>query len=373
MSVLLGCAMPQCPCCWGAPCPSDRVAGGGAEPPTAPRGSRGGAVDREDFDDRVKYLEAKFKGEPQRYRVDKKPKDMVRAIGRLEKTDWNLAAIERKIEDNPRPAVSGEAERVPKWSREAYDEKMNTMERRLRANGEKEETIAKYKDVDAYLKRLENKLREGSTLDVGLKGHNKVSNLASQLSSKLTSAGPATEKAKLAGPAAGKAPVVVQLPVNSSDMCYFCNTRVYLVEKLSAEGKFFHRHCFRCHYCNVLLRLGRAGMGAAFSASLTSVSPAPGRRQLEPRVVLWLEGSTAGGLYSLCCAPRTQLGGERPYSSGGWLSFCSSHSPSARAGAGSPAPGDSRLPWQHWVTDRGVVMVDLDPVPMGGLRHVTSH
>ena len=65
---------------------------------------------------------------------------------------------------------------------------MNTIERRLRANGEKEETIAKYKDVDAYLKRLEKKLREGSTLDVGLKGHNKVSNLASQLSSKLTHA-----------------------------------------------------------------------------------------------------------------------------------------------------------------------------------------
>ena len=94
---------------------------------------------------------------------------------------------------------------------------MNTIERRLRANGEKEETIAKYKDVDAYLKRLENKLREGSTLDVGRKGrpssfflsfstcsdteassginffftgNNKVSNLASQLSSKLTSATP---------------------------------------------------------------------------------------------------------------------------------------------------------------------------------------
>ena len=67
---------------------------------------------------------------------------------------------------------------------------MNTIERRLRANGEKEETIAKYKDVDAYLKKLEKKLREGSTLDVGLKGHNKVSNLASQLSSKLTHPAP---------------------------------------------------------------------------------------------------------------------------------------------------------------------------------------
>lgn len=73
---------------------------------------------------------------------------------------------------------------------------MNTMERRLRANGEKEETIAKYKDVDAYLKRLEKKLKEGSTLDVGLKGNNKVSSLASQLSSKLTHVGGAAAPQK---------------------------------------------------------------------------------------------------------------------------------------------------------------------------------
>ena len=60
----------------------------------------------------------------------------------------------------------------------------NTLERRLRENGEDEGTIAKYKDIDASLKRLEMKLREGSTLETGQRGHNKVSNLASQLSSK---------------------------------------------------------------------------------------------------------------------------------------------------------------------------------------------
>jgi hypothetical protein len=31
---------------------------------------------------------------------------------------------------------------------------------------------------------------------------------------------------------------------------------VYVVERMSAEGKFFHRACFRCDYCNILLRLG---------------------------------------------------------------------------------------------------------------------
>ena len=29
-----------------------------------------------------------------------------------------------------------------------------------------------------------------------------------------------------------------------------------MVERMSAEGKFFHRACFRCDYCNILLRLG---------------------------------------------------------------------------------------------------------------------
>ena len=28
------------------------------------------------------------------------------------------------------------------------------------------------------------------------------------------------------------------------------------MERMSAEGKFFHRSCFRCDYCHILLRLG---------------------------------------------------------------------------------------------------------------------
>ena len=42
----------------------------------------------------------------------------------------------------------------------------------------------------------------------------------------------------------------------SSENCHFCHKRVYVVERMSAEGKFFHRSCFRCDYCNILLRLG---------------------------------------------------------------------------------------------------------------------
>ncbi|KAM4784108.1 F-actin-monooxygenase MICAL3 isoform 21-T26 [Cyanocitta cristata] len=43
--------------------------------------------------------------------------------------------------------------------------------------------------------------------------------------------------------------------VGGSDVCYFCRKRVYVMERLSAEGKFFHRSCFKCEYCATTLRL----------------------------------------------------------------------------------------------------------------------
>ncbi|KAM9767761.1 F-actin-monooxygenase MICAL2 isoform 7-T13 [Dama dama] len=45
------------------------------------------------------------------------------------------------------------------------------------------------------------------------------------------------------------------LNVGGSDTCYFCKKRVYVMERLSAEGHFFHRECFRCSICATTLRL----------------------------------------------------------------------------------------------------------------------
>lgn len=42
----------------------------------------------------------------------------------------------------------------------------------------------------------------------------------------------------------------------SSDACYFCGRRVYILERASAEGRFFHRGCFQCWQCGATLRLG---------------------------------------------------------------------------------------------------------------------
>ncbi|XP_030281730.1 F-actin-monooxygenase mical2b isoform X3 [Sparus aurata] len=44
--------------------------------------------------------------------------------------------------------------------------------------------------------------------------------------------------------------------LGGSDVCHFCTKRVYVMERLSAEGYFFHRECFRCDVCNCTLRLG---------------------------------------------------------------------------------------------------------------------
>ena len=44
--------------------------------------------------------------------------------------------------------------------------------------------------------------------------------------------------------------------LSGSDVCHFCTKRVYVMERLSAEGYFFHRECFRCDECKCTLRLG---------------------------------------------------------------------------------------------------------------------
>ncbi|XP_032282995.1 F-actin-monooxygenase MICAL2 isoform X9 [Phoca vitulina] len=48
---------------------------------------------------------------------------------------------------------------------------------------------------------------------------------------------------------------VFPLSLGGSDTCHFCKKRVYVMERLSAEGHFFHRECFRCSVCATTLRL----------------------------------------------------------------------------------------------------------------------
>uniref|UniRef100_A0A8C5FLF0 F-actin monooxygenase n=1 Tax=Gadus morhua TaxID=8049 RepID=A0A8C5FLF0_GADMO len=49
---------------------------------------------------------------------------------------------------------------------------------------------------------------------------------------------------------------VHQPPPQSTDKCHSCGKRVYVVERISTEGLYFHRECFRCKTCNSPLSQG---------------------------------------------------------------------------------------------------------------------
>ncbi|XP_070828909.1 protein-methionine sulfoxide oxidase mical3a isoform X2 [Chaetodon trifascialis] len=80
-----------------------------------------------------------------------------------------------------------------------------------------------------------------------------VSSLAEQIANQL----PSQEDPKPLPEKRDSGSLRKEFPVNigGSDVCFFCRKRVYVMERLSAEGKFFHRSCFKCDYCGTTLRL----------------------------------------------------------------------------------------------------------------------
>ncbi|XP_006891403.1 PREDICTED: protein-methionine sulfoxide oxidase MICAL3 isoform X2 [Elephantulus edwardii] len=89
-------------------------------------------------------------------------------------------------------------------------------------------------------------------MDAAIGNQNKVKNMATQLLAKFEeNAPPQSTGIRRQGS------IKKEFPQNlgGSDTCYFCQKRVYVMERLSAEGKFFHRSCFKCDYCATTLRL----------------------------------------------------------------------------------------------------------------------
>ncbi|XP_010885225.2 protein-methionine sulfoxide oxidase mical3b isoform X4 [Esox lucius] len=81
-----------------------------------------------------------------------------------------------------------------------------------------------------------------------------VMSLAEQISSQLQrqespSPQPIPDKKEPTG-----ARLMLSGPSGTSDVCFFCGKRVYVMERLSAEGLFFHRSCFQCDHCSATLR-----------------------------------------------------------------------------------------------------------------------
>lgn len=74
-------------------------------------------------------MEDKWKG-PEH--VEKKPKDLLRAIGKIETSDWNIKEIEKKIMENKmgKPSKAINKEKVPKWSKEQFAARQTKMEKK---------------------------------------------------------------------------------------------------------------------------------------------------------------------------------------------------------------------------------------------------
>lgn len=135
---------------------------------------RGGAD--EQFNDRIKSMENKIAAKPTGI-TDKKPKDLLRAIGKIESNDWNVREIEKKIEASKKTEVGKSREKVPKWSREQFLARQNKMNRPV----ERQESVDdKFKEIDSTIKNLDKQLKEGHNLDTGERGKNKVASIAGQ-------------------------------------------------------------------------------------------------------------------------------------------------------------------------------------------------
>lgn len=126
----------------------------------------------EQFSDRIKSMEQRISSR-NAYGNDKKPKDLMRAIGKIDSSDWNVREIEKKIELSKKTEVHGPKgrEKVPKWSKEQFQARQNKMAKPTRQDSAEE----KFKEIDQTLKNLDKQLKEGNVLEAG-----KVASIAGQ-------------------------------------------------------------------------------------------------------------------------------------------------------------------------------------------------
>lgn len=134
----------------------------------------------EQFNDRIKSMESKITSKTVNM-SDKKPKDLLRAIGKIESNDWNVREIEKKIEASKKTEVGKNREKVPKWSREQFLARQTKMHKNLERQ---ESTEERFKEIDKTIQNLDRQLKEGHNLDTGERGRNKVASIAGQFGKK---------------------------------------------------------------------------------------------------------------------------------------------------------------------------------------------
>ncbi|XP_030375845.1 F-actin-monooxygenase Mical isoform X2 [Scaptodrosophila lebanonensis] len=215
----------------------------------------------EQFSDRIKDMEQRMQGRGG-LSSDKKPKDLMRAIGKIDSSDWNVREIEKKIEQSKKTEIHGPKgrEKVPKWSKEQFQARQHKMSKPQRQDSREAE---KFKEIDETLKVLDKQLKEGHNLDVGERGRNKVASIAGQFGKKdepnsdeknATSGNTNTNTTVI--PKSSSKVALAFKKQAASEKCRFCKQTVYLMEKTTVEGLVLHRNCLKCHHCHTSLRMG---------------------------------------------------------------------------------------------------------------------
>ncbi|XP_034391978.1 protein-methionine sulfoxide oxidase mical3a isoform X4 [Cyclopterus lumpus] len=119
-------------------------------------------------------------------------------------------------------------------------------------------TVGNHNKVKVMATQLLAKFEENAPQTTGLKRQGESLPNLDRLFPLTSPQTPVNEPVRLAPvPAWRKGSLRKEFPANigGSDVCFFCRKRVYVMERLSAEGKFFHRSCFKCEYCSTTLRL----------------------------------------------------------------------------------------------------------------------
>ncbi|XP_056269165.1 F-actin-monooxygenase mical2b isoform X6 [Pseudoliparis swirei] len=102
----------------------------------------------------------------------------------------------------------------------------------------------------SYLEEATNMSSNGSAVPEDREPkENKVRSMATQLLAKFENTASYTVRRKQGGSVRRAFPP-------SGDKCHSCERRVYMVERVCAEGLHFHRECFRCSTCSSALRQG---------------------------------------------------------------------------------------------------------------------
>ncbi|XP_071618380.1 F-actin-monooxygenase MICAL2 isoform X7 [Heliangelus exortis] len=132
--------------------------------------------------------------------------------------------------------------RVPKV--EGKTEEKETNKRRRKG------LFGLFEEASGFSSQGTNSGKEQSDGREGM-NQNKVKSMATQLLAKFEENSPNTSFRRQ-----GSLRKEFPQSIGGSDICYFCKKRVYVMERLSAEGHFFHRECFKCEKCSTTLRLG---------------------------------------------------------------------------------------------------------------------